>query len=120
MATPDLDVRYIARLARLELSDDEVARYQSQLSNVLTFVEALRKVDVSHVEPTAHASPVFNVFRQDEAQASFTPEQALSQRPAPGERPFRRHQSGRVAEPSTLLTFAEASDALNGRPGGGW
>ena len=81
MAAPDLDVRYIARLARLELSDEEVARYQSQLSNVLTFVEALRKVDVSNVEPTAHASPVFNVFRQDEAQASFTPKQALANAP---------------------------------------
>ena len=81
MPAPDLDVRYIARLARLELSDDEVARYQTQLSNVLTFVEALRKVDVSNVEPTAHASPVFNVFRRDEAQPSFTPKEALANAP---------------------------------------
>ncbi len=81
MSAPDLDVRYIARLARLELSDEEVAKYQSQLGNVLTFVEALRKVDVSAVEPTAHASPVFNVFRQDEAQASFTPKEALANAP---------------------------------------
>ena len=81
MAAPELDVRYIARLARLELSDEEVARYQAQLSDVLTFVEALRKVDVSGVEPTAHASPVFNVFRQDEAQGSFTPAQALANAP---------------------------------------
>ena len=81
MSAPDLDVRYIARLARLELSNEEVARYQSQLSDVLTFVEALRKVDVSGVEPTAHASPVFNVFRRDEAQASFTPKEALANAP---------------------------------------
>ena len=81
MAAPELDVRYIARLARLELSDDEVARYQAQLSDVLTFVEALRKVDVSGVEPTAHASPVFNVFRQDEPVPCFTPEQALANAP---------------------------------------
>ena len=81
MPAPDLDVRYIARLARLELSNEEVARYQAQLSNVLTFVEALRKVDVSNVEPTAHASPVFNVFRPDEAQASFTPKEALANAP---------------------------------------
>ena len=81
MSAPDLDVRYIARLARLELSDEEVAKYQSQLSNVLTFVETLRKVDVSQVEPTAHASPVFNVFRQDQAQTSFTPKQALANSP---------------------------------------
>ena len=81
MPAPDLDVRYIARLARLELSDEEVARYQTQLGDVLTFVEALRKVDVSAVEPTAHASPVFNVFRQDEAQTSFTPKEALANAP---------------------------------------
>ncbi len=81
MAAPELDVRYIARLARLELSDEEVARYQAQLSNVLTFVEALRKVDVSGVEPTAHASPVFNVFRPDEPRPCFTPEQALANAP---------------------------------------
>ena len=58
-AAPDLDVRYVARLARLELSDAEIAQYQAQLSDVLKFVEALRQVDVSDVEPTAHASPVF-------------------------------------------------------------
>ena len=81
MAAPELDVRYIARLARLELSDDEVARYQAQLSNVLTFVEALRKVDVSGVEPTAHASPVFNVFRHDVPTPCFTPAQALANAP---------------------------------------
>ena len=81
MAAPELDVRYIARLARLELSDEEVARYQAQLSNVLTFVEALRKVDVSGVEPTAHASPVFNVFRQDAEQPSFTAQEALANAP---------------------------------------
>lgn len=81
MAAPDLDVRYIARLARLELSDEEVAKYQAQLSDVLTFVEKLRTVDVSAVEPTAHASPVFNVFRQDAVQGSFTPKEALANAP---------------------------------------
>lgn len=81
MAAPDLDVRYVARLARLELSEAEVAQYQSQLSDVLTFVEALRRVDVTNVEPTAHASAVFNVFRADEPQPSFTPAEALKNAP---------------------------------------
>jgi aspartyl-tRNA(Asn)/glutamyl-tRNA(Gln) amidotransferase subunit C len=78
MAAPDLDVGYVARLARLDLSEAEIAQYQAQLSDVLTFVEALRKVDVSDVEPTAHASAVFNVFRADEPQPSFTPAEALA------------------------------------------
>ena len=81
MAAPELDVRYVARLARLELSEAEVAQYQTQLSDVLTFVEALRQVDVSAVEPTAHASAVFNVFREDEVQPSFQPSEALANAP---------------------------------------
>ena len=48
---------------------------------MLTFVEALRQVDVSAVEPTAHASAVFNVFREDTAQPSFTAKEALANAP---------------------------------------
>ena len=81
MAAPDLDVGYVARLARLDLSAAEIAQYQAQLSDVLKFVEALRQVDVSDVEPTAHASAVFNVFRADEPQPSFSPATALSNAP---------------------------------------
>ena len=81
MAAPELDVRYVARLARLELSEEEIAKYQAQLSDVLTFVEALRQVDVSAVEPTAHAGAVFNVFREDTVQPSFTSKEALANAP---------------------------------------
>jgi aspartyl-tRNA(Asn)/glutamyl-tRNA(Gln) amidotransferase subunit C len=81
MAAPDLDVGYVAQLSRLDLSAEEIARYQAQLGDVLTFVEALRQVDVSDVEPTAHASAVFNVFRDDEPQPSFPAEVALANAP---------------------------------------
>jgi aspartyl-tRNA(Asn)/glutamyl-tRNA(Gln) amidotransferase subunit C len=81
MAAPDLDVGYVAQLARLDLSAEEIARYQAQLGDVLKFVEALRQVDVSDVEPTAHASAVFNVFRADEPQPSLPPEVALANAP---------------------------------------
>jgi aspartyl-tRNA(Asn)/glutamyl-tRNA(Gln) amidotransferase subunit C len=81
MAAPDLDVGYVAQLARLDLSAEEIARYQAQLGDVLTFVEALRQVDVTDVEPTAHASAVFNVFRADEPQPSFPQEVALANAP---------------------------------------
>ena len=81
MAAPELDVRYVARLARLELNNAEIATYQAQLSDVLTFVEALRQVDVSAVEPTAHASAVFNVFRDDTVQPSFPAKEALANAP---------------------------------------
>jgi len=67
MSSPNLDVRDVARLARIELSDEEAATFQSQLGSVLEYVEQLGKLDASQVEPTAHAAPVFNVFREDVA-----------------------------------------------------
>ncbi|MCB1100966.1 MAG: Asp-tRNA(Asn)/Glu-tRNA(Gln) amidotransferase subunit GatC [Kiritimatiellae bacterium] len=60
-----LDVEYIAKLARLELTAEEKASYQSQLNDVLDYVRQLQELDVSGVEPTAHAVPVHNVFRED-------------------------------------------------------
>ena len=65
MSSPNLDVRDVARLARIELTDEEAETYQSQLGSVLEYVEQLGKLDLTGVEPTAHANPVFNVFRED-------------------------------------------------------
>ena len=77
----NFDVRYTAQLARLNLSDAEIAKFQTQLSQVLAYVEKLEQVDVSGVEPTAHANAVYNVFREDVARDWFTAEQALSNAP---------------------------------------
>jgi aspartyl-tRNA(Asn)/glutamyl-tRNA(Gln) amidotransferase subunit C len=84
MSTPHLDVRYVADLVRLRLGDDEVAELQPQLDHVLAYIEQLKEVDVEGVEPVAHASPVFNVFRADTPRDSFTPEQALANAPHAG------------------------------------
>ena len=67
------DVRYIAQLARLDLSAEEIAKFQNQLGQVLSHVEKLKQVDVTGVEPTAHANQVVNVFRADEPRDWFTP-----------------------------------------------
>ncbi|MEP6672928.1 MAG: Asp-tRNA(Asn)/Glu-tRNA(Gln) amidotransferase subunit GatC [Chthoniobacter sp.] len=75
------DVRYTAQLARLHLSEEEIAKFQAQLTQVLAYVEKLEQVDVSGVEPTAHANAVFNVFRDDVARDWFTAEQALANAP---------------------------------------
>ena len=77
----DFDVRYTAQLARLHLSEEEIAKFQAQLSQVLEYVEKLKQVDVSGVEPMAHANAVTNVFRKDEERAWFTPEVALANAP---------------------------------------
>ena len=77
----DLDVGYVARLARLNLSEDETRVFQNQLGQVLEHAAKLREVDVSDVEATAHAIPVFNVFREDEPRDWFTAEEALRNAP---------------------------------------
>jgi aspartyl-tRNA(Asn)/glutamyl-tRNA(Gln) amidotransferase subunit C len=77
----EIDVGYVAKLARLNLSDEETQLFQKQLGDVLQYAEKLGAVDVSHVEATAHAIPVFNVFREDEPRDWFTAEQALSNAP---------------------------------------
>jgi aspartyl-tRNA(Asn)/glutamyl-tRNA(Gln) amidotransferase subunit C len=75
------DIRYTAQLARLHLSEEEIAKFQAQISQVLTYVEKLEQVDVSSVEPTAHANAVFNAFREDAPRDWFTAEEALSNAP---------------------------------------
>jgi aspartyl-tRNA(Asn)/glutamyl-tRNA(Gln) amidotransferase subunit C len=79
--TADLDVAYVAQLARLNLTEEETQLFQKQLGDVLQYAEKLREVDVSHVEAAAHAIPIFNVFREDKPRDWFTAEEALSNAP---------------------------------------
>ena len=79
--TSDLDVAYVARLARLNLTEEETELFQKQLGEVLKYAEKLREVDVSNVEAAAHALPIFNVFREDAPRDWFTAQQALSNAP---------------------------------------
>ena len=81
MANEDLDVQYVAKLARLTLTPEEARVFQAQLGDVLEYAAKLRDVDVSDVETSAHASPIFNVFREDEPRDWFTAEEALSNAP---------------------------------------
>src|SRR5262245_15937582 len=85
--TPD-QVRWIAHLARLELTDAELALFAPQLGAIVGYFDLLREVDVTGVEPLAHALPLANVFRDDEPAESLPVEQALAnapdRRPAPG------------------------------------
>ena len=77
----DLDIAYVSKLARLNLTDQETQLFQKQLADVLEYAEKLGEVDVSHVEAAAHAIPIFNVFREDEPRDWFTAEEALSNAP---------------------------------------
>ncbi|MFL6583734.1 MAG: Asp-tRNA(Asn)/Glu-tRNA(Gln) amidotransferase subunit GatC [Chthoniobacterales bacterium] len=79
--TPQLDVAYVAKLARLELTAQEAALFEAQLGQVLHHVEKLHDVDVRNVEPSAHAVPIFNVVREDEPRDWLTAEEALRNAP---------------------------------------
>ncbi|MFH0952992.1 MAG: Asp-tRNA(Asn)/Glu-tRNA(Gln) amidotransferase subunit GatC [Verrucomicrobiota bacterium] len=76
-----MDVRYVAHLARLHLTDDEAARFQGQLEQVLGHVRQLNELNVERVEPTAHALPVQNVFRKDEVRPCLDHEKAMANAP---------------------------------------
>ena len=77
----DLDVAYVARLARINLTEEEAKVFQKQLDDVLNYVEKLRQLDVTGVDVAAHGLPVFNVFRADAPRDWFTAKQALSNAP---------------------------------------
>jgi len=82
MAEHEINVEYVAHLARLELTSEEKRKIGEQLSQVLDYIEKLKEVDVSGVEPTAHAFPLVNVTRPDEVRPSLSNEEALSNAPA--------------------------------------
>ena len=77
----DLDVAYVARLARINLTEDEAKLFQKQLDDVLKYVEKLRQVDVTGVDTAAHELPISNVFRDDAPRVWFTAEEALTNAP---------------------------------------
>lgn len=81
-SAPDLDIDQVAKLARLALTPEEKVKFARQLSDVLHHIEQLGKVDVSGVEPTAHAFPVVNVWADDVARPGLPVEVALSNAPA--------------------------------------
>ena len=81
MSHSHIDVRYVANLARLELTDEEVATFQPQLEAILGYVEALSKLDVSGIEPTAHAGAVFGKMRDDIPHESLSQEAMLQNAP---------------------------------------
>jgi aspartyl-tRNA(Asn)/glutamyl-tRNA(Gln) amidotransferase subunit C len=83
MASPsDIDIDYVANLARLALTDQEKETFSRQLGDVMQYIEKLREVDVTQVEPTAHAFPVFNVWAEDVAKPGLPVELALKNAPA--------------------------------------
>ena len=82
MAQPtDLNIDHVANLARLALTPEEKATFAAQLGDVLTYIEQLKGVDVTGIEPTAHAFPLYNVWADDVPQPGLPVEAALRNAP---------------------------------------
>ena len=81
MAITRDEVQHVARLARLELTDDEVTRFQEQLSAILDAVSKVSELDLADVPPTLHPLDVANSWAEDEPRPCLTPEEAFANAP---------------------------------------
>ena len=77
----EAQVRAVAKLSRLELSDEEVARFSGELSSILGYIEKLGELDTDNVEPLAHCLPIHNVLREDVPMPSLENDEALANAP---------------------------------------
>jgi aspartyl-tRNA(Asn)/glutamyl-tRNA(Gln) amidotransferase subunit C len=83
------EVRHIALLARLGLSNEDVEKFQEQLSNILENFEILKQVDTKDVPPTAQSVELSNVFRDDQTAPSYPPQEVLANAPRKEEGHFK-------------------------------
>jgi aspartyl-tRNA(Asn)/glutamyl-tRNA(Gln) amidotransferase subunit C len=84
-----MDIEKVAKLARLELSQQERETLGNQLDQILTYMDQLNRLDTKGVEPTSHAIPVYNAFREDEARPSYPKEEVLGIGPEQEEGHFK-------------------------------
>ena len=75
------EVEHVARLARLELNEQEKETMRVQLDSILSYIDKLNELDTLGIEPTSHVLPMTNVYREDEVQPSLSQEEALANAP---------------------------------------
>lgn len=89
MAVSKKEVEHIAELARLELSEQEIESYTTQLNKILEYMDKLRELDTENVIPLSHPIEGTNVFREDEVKPSIDREEALKNAPSKDEEFFK-------------------------------
>ncbi len=82
MEQPNIDIKYVAELARLELSDEQFRQLEHDMAGIVGHIATLLEVDVTGVEPTAHAAPLTNVWREDVAGRPYDRDVMLANAPA--------------------------------------
>ncbi len=75
------EVKHVAKLARLELTEEEVNKYSQQLGSILEYVEQMNEIDTTGIEPMPHAIPVYNVMREDVVKYEQTKEEMMANAP---------------------------------------
>ena len=75
------DVKHVAKLARLELTEEEIEKYSKQLDEIIKYVEQMNEGDTTGVEPMPHPIPVYNVMREDEVKYEQTKEELMANAP---------------------------------------
>jgi len=83
------DVEHVAKLARLELSEEEKAKFSKQLGDIIKYVEQMNTIDTTGVEPMSHAIPIVNVMREDIVVQEHTKDELMSNAPSKEDGFFR-------------------------------
>jgi len=83
------DISHVATLARLELESEEAERLTGDMNSILDYIERLTGLDTDNIEPTSHAIPISNAFREDLLKKDFTRESALANAPASENNSFK-------------------------------
>ena len=82
MKVTEKDVRYIAELSRLEISEEEMPMFTEQFNQILEYADILEKVDTAGIEPTFSILPLYNVMREDEVVPGVSHDEAMKNAPA--------------------------------------
>ncbi|MEW5757854.1 MAG: Asp-tRNA(Asn)/Glu-tRNA(Gln) amidotransferase subunit GatC [Candidatus Omnitrophota bacterium] len=89
MALTDKDLIHLAKLARINLSKEELEAFSRQLDDILSYIDKLKTLDLSNVEPTTHALQIKNVFRNDLVKESLSQDEALKNAPRKEKNSFK-------------------------------
>jgi aspartyl-tRNA(Asn)/glutamyl-tRNA(Gln) amidotransferase subunit C len=77
-----MEIDHIARLARLQLTEEEKRVFSQQMKKIIEYINKLNELDTSNVEPTSHVLPIKNVFRDDKVRPSMPKDKALQNAPS--------------------------------------
>lgn len=88
------EVKHVANLARLAVTDDEVKKFQQNLDAIITYAEQLNEIDTENIEPTSHVLDMKNVMREDVPSKGLPREEVLKNAP--------EHQDGQIKVPSII------------------